>query len=268
MTYKYADNLSSASVLVIEPDMDKESRREIPDGSRSEVIKHKYYTIGYNETNEQADWVTYELTRQQLQIPNVPRSNWFEEDPNVSSHSAVHSDYSGSGYSRGHLAPAGDMAFSEEAMQASFFMSNMSPQKSAFNGGIWRELEECARDWTYKNERVWIATGPLFGKVTRYIGRSSQIRVPDAFYKIILDVEEPEKKGIAFIIKNEKSERPLSEYMTSIDKVEELTGLDFFKDLYENVQEEERIEGLYNMAEWPISEKRYKTRIEFWNNNN
>jgi len=147
----------------------------IPEGPKVEVVKHKHYTLGYIERYEQAAWVSYQLTKESLRIPNVQRAKRFEIDPDVSTRSAAHSDYSRSGYSRGHMAPAGDMAFSKEAMEESMFMSNMSPQKIAFNGGIWRELEETVRDWAYENDKIYIVTGPVLNDVTEYIGKRSKV---------------------------------------------------------------------------------------------
>jgi len=102
---------------------DIEKQVLLPESNRSEVIEHKHYLLGYNEKHEQADWVAYTLTKESLRIPNVPRADRFKEDPLIRSRSAKHSDYTRSGYSRGHLVPAGDMAFDTEAMQETFYMS-------------------------------------------------------------------------------------------------------------------------------------------------
>ncbi len=265
--FRYLDSSDESVDLVIAPTSDADHHQLVPVGNTGQVVSHTYYTIGYNEQHEQADWVAYILTKEQLTIPNVPRTNRFEEDEFISTRSAKHHDYSGSGYSRGHLAPAGDMAFSKQAMEESFLMSNMSPQIIAFNGGIWRELEECTRDWAYKNDRLFIATGPIFDGVTKYIGKSSKVRVPSAFFKIIADIDGSERKGIAFIIDNEKSDRSLSHYIQSIDDVEAITGMDFFDGLYKDHEEEQKIEGRVTLDLWPISQKRFQSRINHWNNN-
>ena len=239
----------------------------IPEGHRNEVVSHDYYTLGYNEKYEQAEWAVYELTKESLRIPNVPRSNRFGQDPMVSTNSVKHRDYSGSGYTRGHLVPAGDMAFSTEAMQQSFFMSNMSPQISGFNGGIWRELEESVRDWAYENESIYVATGPILDEVTEYIGKESKIGVPQSFYKIIVDLSGREKKGIAFVLPHAISEKPLMDYAVSIDQVEDRLNLDFFDNLYGSSNEEKNIESSIDKNKWPLSSKRYDLRINNWNRN-
>ena len=81
-----------------------------------EVVNHLYYSLGYVERYEQAAWVCYVLNKSELKIPNVKRYDRYLEDPEVSTGSSVYHDYTRSGYSRGHLAPAGDMAFNEKAI--------------------------------------------------------------------------------------------------------------------------------------------------------
>ena len=236
----------------------------LPIGSEGEIVHHKHYSLAYLEKYEQAEWVSYELTKESIRRPNVPRAKRFEDDPFVSTGSATYYDYRGSGFSRGHLAPAGDMAFDQEAMQESFFMSNMSPQLSSFNGGIWNELENLARDWAYKNEKVYIVSGPILNNVDKYIGKN-KIAVPKSFYKIILDVESREQKAIAFLIPNEKSEKRLQEFAVSIDRLEELTGLDFFGKLLD-LESQEKLESKFDLELWPFDEALYQKRVNNWNN--
>ncbi len=230
--------------------------------STGEVVIHSYYTLSYTEKYEQAEWVCYELTQELLRRPNVPRSDWFNPDPLVSTKSVNHFDYKGSGFTRGHLVPAGDMSFDHTAMEETFYMSNMSPQLRAFNNGVWKELEEQTRDWTYQNKDVIIVSGPIIGENTKYFKKKS-IAIPEAFYKIILDVSLPDIKAIAFIIPHEMSTKPLSQYAVSIDKVEEITGIDFFKQYLPNIIE--KIESSFEISKWPISDARYKLRVEKWN---
>lgn len=229
-----------------------------------ELIHHQYYTLSYKEEHEQSEWVAYMMDRNMLNANNVPRESDFTEDPKVTTASAHHRDYSNSGYTRGHMVPAGDMAFNTEAMRESFYMSNMSPQVRQLNNGIWKELEENIRDWTYKAERLYIITGPILDNPIKKIGKSSKVTVPSAFYKVLLDYEDPDRKAIAFIIPHEVSDRRLEEYMVTVDEVERLTGLDFFNDMI-NDAEEEKIESTIDKSKWKVSDKRYQLRITKWN---
>jgi len=240
-----------------------DSRTFIPRGSQGQLIHHDYYSLSYDNDNEQAEWVAYELKREELKAPNVKRSRNFRKDASVRGESAHHKDYSNSGYTRGHMAPAGDMAFNEEAMRQSFYMSNMSPQTRACNNGIWKELEENVRNWGYDHKHLYIVTGPIFDDPNpQKIGRA-KVTVPDRFFKIILDNTEPKREGIAYIIPNDVSERPLSDYAVSIDEVEKITGFDFFADLL--VDDEAQLESSYELDHWPTSKKKFEQRIKSWN---
>lgn len=239
----------------------------LPASNTGEVIRHTHYTISYSEEHEQAEWVAYRLTEESLRVPNVPRAKRFNEDPMVSHRSAHHRDYSGSGYSRGHLAPAGDMAFDRDAMQESFYMSNMSPQKSNMNGGIWNELEETVRDWAYHNDEVFVVTGAVLtpDHIIKKIGKTSKVSVSDLFYKVVLDYKKPEQKGIAFLIPNEVSDEPLTNYAVSIDSVEAVTGINFFDGAFDS-RLENQLEGTVDLGKWKFSDKRYLLRVDKWNN--
>ncbi len=236
-----------------------------PTTTTDQVISHEFYTLSYSEKHEQAEWVAYQLTRESLQVPNVERTNNFRPDPKVRKASASARDYVGTGYQRGHLAPAADMAFSEAAMSESFLMSNMSPQISNFNGGIWRELEETVRDWAYRFGHVYVVTGPVLTRGIREKIGDNKVSVPDLFYKVILDYSGTEHKAIAFLIPNEVSDKPITDFAVSIDQVEEITGIDFFPEIITTAAAEEQLERRFNPALWEVNEKRYKLRTEEWN---
>ncbi len=255
---------SSLEDVFTKPDNEAEEVRTYLPNAKGEMVNHKYYTLSYVESDEQAEWVAYKMTREMLNIPNVPRFDYYNEDKDVKTGSAVHSDYTNSGYTRGHLAPAGDMAFDEIAMKESFFMSNMSPQLREFNNGVWKELEESIRDWTYKAGLLYIVTGPILEPNNlEKIGRN-KVSVPKAFYKIILDYSDNSKKAIGFIIPNSVSELTLDNYMVTVDDVEKITGIDFFNEMINDV-EEEKIESTIDKSLWKLSDKRYKLRISRWN---
>ena len=236
----------------------------LPATARGQIIQHGYYSLSYVEEFEQAEWVAYELTRAQLDGPRVPRAREFNRDPLVRSGSSFSEDYSRSGYTRGHLVPAGDMSFSSESMKETFFTSNISPQKRAFNGGIWRELEENTRDWARKYAHLYIVTGPVLTTVSEDIGKG-KIAVPSAFYKVILDLRSKKPKSIAFVIPNELSEQKLDHYAVTVDEAEEISGIDFFPELLDGKKEED-LESKFNINDWPLDEWKYKKRIEQWNN--
>ena len=194
--------------------------------NKDAIVTHSGYTLSYNEKHEQANWVAYELTAEETQR-GVNRTNDFRPDNAVKTGSATNADYQGSGYDRGHMAPAADMSWSVQAMEESFFYSNMSPQVPGFNRGIWKKLEERVRQWAVENKDIYVVTGPVLSGDLPVIG-PDKVSVPRYYYKVILDYTLPELKGIGFILPNASSTMSLESYAVPIDSVEKVTGINFF----------------------------------------
>ena len=153
------------------------------------LCKPGFYA-GYSNVDRQSLWVSYQLDASQLQGPKHKRSNRFYPDMSVKD-PVYPADYTRSGYDRGHLAPAANMAYCSEAVDASFCMTNISPQAPGCNRGIWKILESEVRRWAAKEKSILVIIGPVF-PAKGYMGKSS-IPVPRAFYKIIYDLTPPEK---------------------------------------------------------------------------
>jgi len=126
------------------------------------------------------------------------------------------------------------MAWSKKAMSDSFFLTNMSPQVPGLNRGMWRILEEQIRKWAFKEQELYVITGPI-------------IR-PN--YKIIVDYHQPEIKALAFMIPNRKPQKSLQSFAVSIDKLEKMTQLDFLNLLPEKVQAQ--LESKVNLSQWKL----------------
>ena len=237
-------------ILLLSPIFAYSQQLELPPPMGGEIEHHTGYSLEYNENTEQPYWVAYELTAKEVS-GTVKRKNAFRPDPAISTGSAELSDYKGSGYDRGHLAPAADMKWSDQAMSESFFMSNMSPQNPSFNRGIWKKLEDLVREWAVENDKILIATGPIFqGSSYKTMG-ANNVAVPTHYYKVILDYTQPELKGIGFILANEKGSNYLQEYAYSIDQVEKVTGIDFFYQLPDDI--EESLESQLDLQQWSWS---------------
>ncbi|WP_164675208.1 DNA/RNA non-specific endonuclease [Anditalea andensis] len=215
-------------------------------GQNGEQIVHSAITLSYDEEHEQAHWVSYKLTSSMLK-GKEKRTDKFIQDPKVSTKSASSSDYRLSGYDRGHLAPAGDFTYDMQAMRESFYMSNISPQSPSFNRGIWKKLEDQVRYWAREYEEIYIVTGPVIKKKEITLGINN-VTVPNYFYKVILDIHPPEYKAIAFLMKNESSNRPLLEFAISVDSLERFSGLDFFPMLPDTL--ERRLQEMKNHEIW------------------
>jgi len=206
----------------------------LPTSTTNQIVRHTYYTLSYSEEHEQAEWVAYELTKDRV-YGTSGRTDNFREDRKVGTGSASLNDYKRSGYDRGHLVPAGDMNFSSTAMSESFYMSNISPQHPSFNRGIWKNLESQVRSWALKNDHIYVITGGILNSSSDAIGANS-VTVPDYYYKVVFDYTEPKIKMIAFLIPNQKCEKNLNQYVCSIDYLESITGVDFFPELEDDLE--------------------------------
>jgi len=229
---------------------------EIPSSIQGEtVIHHMGYTLSYNETYEQANWVAYELTEHETNRL-YDRTDMFLIDPNVRSGTATDADYKKSGYDRGHLAPAADMGWSATTMAESFYYSNMSPQLPGFNRGVWKRLEELVRAWAVESDAIFVVTGPVLSSGLNFIGWN-QVAVPKYYYKVILDYRKPDIKAIGFILPNASSGAPLQDFAVSIDKVEQITGIDFFHLLPDNQENILELSHCTSCWSWKGKSKSY-----------
>lgn len=265
--YFYNQNLNKTG-FVVSPETSTLPKQDLnytylPTAS-GQVVHHTYYSLSYMEAHEQPEWVAYILTKKSIQVPNLKRAKDFNPDKKIKTYSANSDDYKGSGYTRGHLVPAGDMAFNEKAMNESFFMSNMSPQLRQFNNGVWRELEDNVRDWAYQSDSLYVISGPIFSKPIKQIGQRNKITVPSAFYKVILDNKTPARKAIGFIIPHELSEQRLETYMVPVSQVETITGIKFFTQMPDSKQIELLKTNIQPQL-WQVNEKRYNLRVSKWN---
>jgi endonuclease G, mitochondrial len=236
----------------------------LPTNPNGAIVQHKYYALSYVEKYELPEWCAYELTADRLNTEWVERSDNFRPDPKVETGSSTLEDYRRSKYDRGHIVPAADMAFSQEAMSETFLMSNISPQESGFNKGVWRELEELTRDWAKRFKHLYVVTGPVLSQPIKFWIGESQVAVAPSFYKVLLDLSEPEVKAIGFIVPNETSTERIEAFAVSVDQVEQLTGINFFQNLMEPGLEQE-LEANFDVSLWKTNEKKFQRRVQEWN---
>ncbi|GIZ09096.1 endonuclease [Flavobacterium sp. UMI-01] len=242
----YAQNPENHHTNLKDSTLNSGWKSYLPKFSKHQVIHHRYYSLSYNEQAEQAEWVAYELKKSYLKNNDFKRP-YFVQDPKVFTQSADWRNYKNSGYDKGHLCPAGDMEFNLEAYNETFFTSNIAPQNREFNGGIWNRLENKVRYWAEKNNGIFVITGGVLTNATRTIGQEKVI-VPDYFYKIIFKQDKDNPKIIAFLMPNEKSTKALYDYVVSVDAIEKITGIDFFPQLEDSLEED--LEGNIRLKSW------------------
>lgn len=206
-----------------------------PSSTTGQIVTHDTYTLSYHEAHEQAEWVAYWLTPDHISGGEHKRP-YFNQDPKVSTESADWRNYKNSGYTRGHLLPAGDRTFDKAAYDETFFTSNISPQKYEFNTGIWNSLEMTVRNFVRKNGEVFVVTGGVLSGNLKTIG-TEKVSVPDYFYKIIFFEDGQNSKIVAYLMPHEeKNRQSLSHYVVSVDSLEQLTQIDFFSQLPDDLE--------------------------------
>ncbi len=204
------------------------------------------YTIAYNRSRATANWVAWRLDLSWL--GSAPRQDDFRPDPALPAgwYQVTDTDYSGSGYDRGHMSPSGDRTRSIPDNSATFLMTNMVPQTAANNQGAWEDFESYCRTQAQIGQEIYIVSG-----VVGNIGTVAQGRVviPQYTWKVALflpngtnDLQRVTKgtRTVGIIVPNFP---PLDinavwrQFRVSVNEVETLTGYNFFSNIPKNTQE-------------------------------
>lgn len=200
-----------------------------------QVLANRFYSVGYSYYFRQAKWALEIVDPDKKDMDEVERLNNFRPDFRVPNRfRADLSDYSGSGFDRGHLVASADMNDENIQNSETFLLSNMSPQTPAFNRQIWRKLESAVRKLDGKPNvlETYVITGPLFDFVESigFIGESDQnglsLPVPSHFFKCILTEEKNGRlKMWAFEMPNSALDGELEDYRVKTSYVEQRTGV-------------------------------------------
>ena len=222
-------------------DFEKQVDFLLPDGQTdAELVRHDGYVLRYDADLKNAVWVAYPLLAYEITGDADRDNERFTPDRAVDGGTALPSDYTRSGYDRGHLAPAGDFKFSQSLTRQSFLMSNISPQAPPFNRGVWKELEEQVRKWALRDGGLYVVTGPIPRDGLPTIGKTNDVAVPDQFYKVLLYCrkgDSPDLRMIGFLLKNEASDESLRAFVVPVSAIERSTGLDFFNKMPADLQQ-------------------------------
>ena len=211
---------------------------EIPQSKKNiqeQIITHTGYVVSYNSNWLIPNWVAYELTSEEAQ-GEYPRRGGFCPDPDVIGPTAISKDYSNTGWDRGHMAPAGDMKWSEKAMYESHYLSNVCPQDRDLNGGLWMQLEQMIRTWAIEDGSIYIACGPIMSEHPETLGQYNKVSIPTAFFKVVCKMVDGVYFSIGFIFPNQKCSGKVFDYACSVDEIEKMTGHDFFYILPDRIE--------------------------------
>lgn len=202
-----------------------------PDANRVKILNNPGFTVGYSDSMRNPLWVQYRLFDVKS-FKRGKRPDRFKTD-NRTSAKVSHDDYTGSGYDRGHMAPNFGIAtrYGRKGQLATFYMSNIIPQNPYVNRNVWKEIEMLtAKKYGRFLGEVLVITGPVFGQTPLRL--ESGVPVPEAYYKIILDHDNAQLRALAFLIRsNSHGTRRLKTALVSIDKIEQLTEIDFCETL-------------------------------------
>jgi endonuclease G, mitochondrial len=219
-------------VLAAQPD-----RFGLPscDAPHLEFAARQAFVLCHDSSRKVPAWTAYELTPAQLEQPAQPRPSRFHSDSTLQSPGATNADYTHSGFHRGHLVPARDLANSPQT----FVLSNAAPQNPSLNMGRWRQLENTVRTLAASSDALYIVTGTLFASEQPATIGPGRVGVPTHFYKAILAIQGSRKMMFAVILPNSPHLRePISHFAASVDDIETLTGLDLFNALPIATQQE------------------------------
>ncbi len=207
---------------------------EVKSAYPQNLIDYGYFTVDFNADLHIPNWVAWELTAGETS-GSEPRGK-FRQDPSVKG-CATPGDYTGSGYDRGHMAPAADMKHSPQAMEYCFTMTNICPQLHSLNGGTWKKLEEKCRIWARADSAILIICGPILTPAPDEFIGPNMVAVPKRFFKAICSPYANPPRAIGFIFPNGKIEGGLQAAAVSIDSIEVATGLDLFAALPDSIEQ-------------------------------
>lgn len=196
------------------------------------VIHHIGFTLSYNPDAMMPNWVAYQLQSSDLE-GDAQRAGRFTPDPSPQLNGytlAEHWHYTNSGWVRGHMVPAGDLKYNQDAMNCSFYTTNICPMDMTFNNGIWKRLEEKIRKLAIEFGSVIIVTGPVIGSNKNGKVGQSGILVPDAYFKAILVMYNGSYKAIGFYLTNEPAPKGarLRDFALPVEELEVIIGRKLF----------------------------------------
>ncbi|MBQ3657781.1 MAG: DNA/RNA non-specific endonuclease [Bacteroidales bacterium] len=212
-----------------------------------QILYRKNYIVSYNKETKIPNWVAWRLKKKHLDGQIKRPGNAWHEDLAVPKPRATNNDYRNSGWSRGHLCPAGDNKWDSVAMYESFLFTNCCPQNAKLNSGDWNEIEMLCRRWTMKFDSVDIVCGPILFQQEHLTIGENKIIVPEAFFKVVICLDD-KPKGISFICRNSDGNRPKDFYINTISETECITGITFFPHL--SAELSEKVKQTANLNDW------------------
>ena len=219
----------------------------------------QWYNGNSGTSWKRGNWDRYSSTNQWVakNMAEYGFSDPFQPDPDLPSTVRTElSQYKGSGYSRGHIIASADRLNSMEANEQTFYLSNIMPQTNKLNTGTWEDMENQLRLWNTSDYRktMYVVKGGTIGDHQTLGQTSTGLTIPRYFFMAILSERNGSYNGMAFILEHTNPSgkgTTLKNYVFTIDQLEELTGIDFFCNLPDNVEND--VESHWNESFWKFT---------------
>lgn len=219
----------------------------LPAGIPEQYKGYTGFNVSFNKDNHTPNYVAWELLSEETKAL-IPRKDDWHRDSSVEGCPDKDYDFANTGYQRGHMCPSAEQRWSAEALYDSCVMTNVCPQLPSLNEKLWATLEDKERDWAVKYGSIYIVCGPIYEETdTQRIG-NYKVRVPSAFFKAFLYYNGVNSRTIAYVMQNGDNPGDLNKYAITVDKLEEITGYDFFSALPDDI--ENAIEATYDLSKW------------------
>lgn len=227
---------------------------EVPAVKSSDlIVTHIGYVSSYNTKTLIPDWVAYELLPSEMTGKADRNDHIFSMDMDLKKPQAMREDYRDSGWTKGHMAPAADFSWDDDAMDETFRFVNCCPQDETLNRKDWQYLEKKVRNWAEDYGKVWVVSGPIIGDNIHGTIGDRNVVVPDQFFKAVMVQVKGKYHSIAFIMGNDANRYYLADCALTVNELESITGIDFFPNLDDAV--EDRVEDELQFSIWGISRK-------------
>lgn len=209
-----------------------------PYGEHDQVLQNESFSSGYSYGKKAVLWSMYKLYPELVTISLEREDNFREDERLPEEYRATLDDYSGSGYDRGHLAPNAALDHSESSQDETFYLSNITPQEPDFNRYEWSDVEAWVRECAASKEAgspLVVITGAVYPDNYEHIGNN--IAIPESLYKIVAHLDNSQLSAFAVLAPQSTFRYDyLASHITTIDEIESVTGIDFFKSLDDSIE--------------------------------
>ena len=227
------------------------------------IIDRGEFVFGWSDRLRHPVWCAYHVVQDAKYA--IDKRPGFVKDKSIPAAPSP-SDYTKSGYDRGHLAPNHAIAtrYGEAAQKKTFAMSNVAPQTPELNRGVWRDVEHRISDlWTARYGEIWVVVGCISPSTNRETIGGTNIDVPESFYQVIVAQEGMDVRALALVFSQQV---PWNEWaarnIVTIEELEKMTGLDFNPDLPVFIQRP--LESDLPTRLWPIRARDIFKLVGFW----